>query len=295
MKKLLSLLLIITCLMPSGLAIADELEMHSTEHFVYAVPKGWHKEVTDESFLHFEDLANIAQCAYIGVTEQMPGSGIASGMEGANIFFDALIGMAVGDQGTDSKAEKFDINGYPAAIVQSDSNGEIAVYTFLFAEQYMFTQLLTDAEESAESLFETAKMLSGSLRFSGDPTGAVGSAHQGIVYTDGVFSESKSAKYQPYDYFEAFYNSASYKSTYVAMQGTVSLIQMQDGICVVFFDVDGNTSKEIMFFIEDSPEFEASVKSGDQLSIKAMAMGDTTELGMPVTFPLIEPFVIEKL
>lgn len=292
MKKLLFLFLFV-CLMSSGLAIADELEMHSTEHFVYAIPKGWHKEVTEESFFHFEDLANAAQCAYIGVTEQEAGSGISSGMEGADVFFDALIGMARGDQKNASKVEKFEIDGYPAAIVQSNSNGEIVVYTFLFAEQHMFTQLLTDAEESAESLFEMARSLSGSLHFA-DALNKAATNH-GVVYTDGVFSEYSTIKYQPYNYFDAFYNSASYKSTYVAMRGTVNLVQVQDDICVVFFDVDGDSSQEIMFFINNSPEFESSVKVGDQLSIKAMAMGDTTEIGLPVTFPLIEPFVIEKL
>lgn len=179
MKRFLCLFFAVSFILLCSFSCADELESHNTEHFSYAIPKGWHKEVSDNSFYHFEDIASISQCGYIGVTEQMTDSGITSGTEGADIFFDVLIDMASGDQGADSMIAKFEINGYPAAIVQNNVDGENAVFVFLFAEQYLFTQLFKDSEESAESLFEMAKALSGSIHFIDAPGEAVFNANYG--------------------------------------------------------------------------------------------------------------------
>lgn len=282
MKKLLQLFLVVVFTLVVSLAYAEEMEMHSTEHFVYAVPKGWHKEETDGSVLHFEDLSNLEQCSYIGVTEQIPGSGISSGMDGADIFFDALISMACGDQGADSKIEKFQIDGYPAAIVQSNAGGETAVYTFLFAEEYMYTQLLTDVGESSEGLFETAKSLAGSLHY------IDGSAN--ILENADAFPDPKDYSgsvlrktYQPYDYDAAKNTPNAYSDTSVFASGMIFNYKIFDdgwGYALIF---EGEGSN-VVYITLPPGSIADGIEIGDNIEVYGVSQG-LTETTPP--YPII--------
>lgn len=115
----------------------------------------------------------------------------------------------------------------------------------------------------------------------------------GVIYKDGKFSEYTHIKYEPYNYFEAYYNTADYNGTYVVAEGTVSLISVEDDTAVVFFDVDGKSSQQIMFFVEGKDAI-AQIQDGDYLLVQAMAGVDSTAIGLPVKYAMVHPIIIEK-
>lgn len=115
----------------------------------------------------------------------------------------------------------------------------------------------------------------------------------GVIYKDGTLSEYTHIKYEPYNYFEAYYNTAEYNGTCVVAEGTVSLISVEDDTAVVFFDVDGKSSQQIMFFVEGVDTI-AQIHDGDYLSVQAMAGVDSTAIGLPVKYAMVHPIVIEK-
>ena len=115
----------------------------------------------------------------------------------------------------------------------------------------------------------------------------------GIVYQDGELSKYTHIKYEPYNYFEAYYNTATYKGTYVVAEGTVFHISIENETAVVFFDVDGKSSQQIMFFVEGADTI-AQIHDGDYLLVQAMAGVDSTAIGLPVKYAMVHPIIIEK-
>lgn len=115
-----------------------------------------------------------------------------------------------------------------------------------------------------------------------------------MLYADDTFSKYSNIEYEPYDYFDAKYNSSTYKSTYAVANGVVDLVYGEGDVAAVFFNISGDDSQQIFFFVEGA-DLISNIHEGDRLAIKCLASGDTTEIGMPVQYPTIYPITIEKL
>lgn len=275
-------------------AIAEMREQ--TASFLYASPAGWEKVVDNDCSYYYGGEIGEPEDGILSVVEQSIDEII--GADEVNAFYSAAIESMYPD---DDKlfVENIRIDGQEARLVVGEAMlGDSSHYVasaLILANQRFLSLLMINSSVSPVELYQRMKALSESISVKVEIGSLLNdSPSVGIIYSDGEFSALEYINYQPYSYFDAYHNSKSYEASTVAFSGIVDLIYEEDSMCAVFFNVDGLASQKIMFFVDDGG-FASKVRAGDELAIKALAMGDTTVLDFSVKYPLIEPIEIVKI
>lgn len=115
-----------------------------------------------------------------------------------------------------------------------------------------------------------------------------------VIYQDDVFSKYENIDYEPYDYFEAYHNPLKYKGTYVVFEGLAALsFSAGEDASIFYVNTSRKTDKSVLLIVDIGPGFSDSFSPGDVVSVKGIAMGDSTELDMTVKNPIVYPISIE--
>lgn len=115
-----------------------------------------------------------------------------------------------------------------------------------------------------------------------------------VIYENDPFAQYDNVQYEPYDYFQAYYNSGTYKGTLVAFEAVAAMaLNAAEDTSIFFANTSRTEEKSVMMILDGVEDFETRFTAGDTIAVKGMAMMDSMELGMTYKVPIVTPFTIE--
>ncbi|MBQ8617612.1 MAG: SH3 domain-containing protein [Clostridia bacterium] len=115
-----------------------------------------------------------------------------------------------------------------------------------------------------------------------------------VVYQNDPYSEYKHVSYEPYDFFQAYHNPSNYKGTLVAFEGLAALsYNIDEETSILYVNTSRDSDKSVMLILNAGSDILDEFSPGDVVSVKGMAAGDSTELGMEYKTPIVMPFTAD--
>lgn len=102
--------------------------------------------------------------------------------------------------------------------------------------------------------------------------------------------------YQPYNYDKAITSPSTYRDILITVTGTVvASTDMADGGFAFFIDVDDILNDTVLCILYDNLEQVDGLDIGCSVTVLGIASGDSTEYGLPISYPIINVIAVSNL